>query len=359
MIPVTKPYLPERDRFHRYVDEIYDRNWLTNNGPLVSELTNRLESYLGVRNLLLVSNGTIALQLAYKLLNLKGEVITTPFTFAATSSSIIWEGLCPVYADVSPESYNLCIENIESLINETTSAIVPVHVYGNACDVEGLARIAHKYNLKIIYDAAHAFDVSKDGNNLLNYGDVSTISFHATKLFHTIEGGALIIKDDELYEKAKSMINFGLSSTGLLGKVGTNAKMSEVNAAMGLCNLEEINKIKASRKNLVALYKKNLGDLVKYQKNDTGFSENYSYMPILFKNYQQRHQVEHLLLKEGIATRRYFYPSLEEVYASDQKMTVSRELADRILCLPLYSQLREEDVVRIVAVIKIAIGEHS
>ncbi|HBN28622.1 MAG TPA: aminotransferase DegT, partial [Clostridiaceae bacterium] len=239
MINVTKTYLPDRTKLDKYIDKIYSTAWVTNNGQLVKELTTRLEEYLGVQNLLLVTNGTLALQIAYKALGVNGQAITTPFSFVATTSSLVWEGIEPIFVDIDPETFCIDPSKIEEAITSETTAIVPVHVFGNACDVEKIENIAQKYGLKTIYDGAHSFGVKYNGESLLSYGDATILSFHATKLFHTIEGGAIIFKNKEDYERAKLMINFGIDGTDSVIELGINAKMNEFQAAMGLCVLDE------------------------------------------------------------------------------------------------------------------------
>ena len=226
MIPVTKPYLPNKAKYQAYVDKIYESGWLTNNGSLVRELEERLTHYLGVKNLILVANGSLALQVAYKALNLSGEVITTPFSFVATTNTLLWEGLTPVFADNNPRTFNIDPQQIEAQITPKTSALLPVHVFGNPCEVEAIQAIADKHQLKVIYDAAHAFGSEYKNQSVLNYGDISTLSFHATKLFHTIEGGAVITNDDELAKKIRLLINFGITGPSSIEGLGTNAKMN-------------------------------------------------------------------------------------------------------------------------------------
>ena len=283
MINVTKSYLPNIEKYKSYIDEIYKTAWLTNQGPLVQKLEKRLAQYLGVKNIVLVSNGTIALEIAYRALDLKGEVITTPFSFVATTSSLVTNRLTPIFVDIDEKTFNLSPKNIEEKITSKTSAILPVHVFGNACEVEEIEKIAKKSNLKVIYDAAHAFDVKYKDNSLLNYGDISTLSFHATKLFHTIEGGALIINDDSLLEKVRYLINFGIKNQEEIPHLGTNAKMNEFEAAMGLCILDDIEDIKTNRKKVVENYKIGLESLVTFQKQNEQANENYSYFPFDFK----------------------------------------------------------------------------
>ena len=221
MIPVTKAYLPNKEKYQSYVERIFQSGWLTNNGSLLQELERRLADYLGVKNIILVANGSFALQLAYKALDLEGEVITTPFSFAATTSTLAWEGLKPIFADINPKTFNIDPAQIEAQITSNTSAIVPVHVFGNPCDVEAIQAIADKHKLKVVYDAAHAFGSEYKDQSVLNFGDISTLSFHSTKLFHTIEGGAVITNDDELAKKVRLMINFGISGPASIDSVGT------------------------------------------------------------------------------------------------------------------------------------------
>ena len=344
MINVTKTYLPDIDKYKSLIDEIYESSWLTNNGPMVQRLEARLKEYLGVKNIILVSNGTIALDIAYKVLELKGEIITTPFSFVATTSSAILVGLKPVFADIDEKTLNINPQNIENLINSNTSAILPVHVFGNGCEVEKIGQIAKKHNLKVIYDAAHAFDVRYKNESILNYGDISTLSFHATKLFHTIEGGAIITNDDELAERIRYFINFGIKSATEIPYLGTNAKMNEFEAAMGLCILDDIEYIKNSRKNIIEIYKKELQGLVQFQEQNINATQNYSYMPVVFKNSDDLLRVQKSLNDKNIFPRRYFYPSLDtlEYIEPKQKCEISRDISERVLCLPLYAELDEE-----------------
>jgi len=347
MIPVTKSYLPNKEKYHAYIDQIYERGWLTNNGYLLKELERRLAEYLGVKHLICVANGSLALQLAYKALNLKGEVITTPFSFVATTSTLAWEGLQPVFADIDPSTFNINPDNIEVLVNENTSAIVPVHVFGNPCEVEKIQWIADKYNLKVIYDAAHAFGVQYKAQSVLNYGDISTLSFHATKLFHTIEGGAVITNDDEIARKIRLMINFGITSPTTVDSVGTNAKMNEFEAAMGLCVLDEIETINQQRADIWKNYTLSLGDLVKLQKWNNFSTNNNAYAPVLFESEEQLLKVVAKLKENYIMPRRYFYPSLDtlDYLQNDQVCLISRDIASRILCLPIYPGLTSSEQV--------------
>lgn len=352
MIPVTKPYLPNREKLNKYLDGIYERNWLTNNGPLVQELTSRLEEYLGVENLLLVSNGTLALQLAYRTLGINepvsgkpAEAITTPFTFIATASSLKWDGIQPVFADIDPETWCLAPENIEPKITPRTRAIVPVHVFGNACDVEAIDTIAQKHSLKVIYDGAHAFGVNYRGENLLKHGDAATLSFHATKLFHTGEGGAIIFKRKEDLERAKKIINFGITGPESIEELGINAKMNELQAAMGLCVLDEMEENLKARAAVWHRYEHALSQALQLQAKASGLGYNFAYFPVVFESEEQAVRVAETLKENGVLARRYFYPSLDslELVNGRDNCQVSRNIASRILCLPLYSELEAEN----------------
>lgn len=354
MINVTKTYLPNKEKYKKYIDEIYKNGWITNNGPMVQKLEKRLAEYLGVKNLVLVSNGTIALEIAYRTLDIKGFAITTPFSFVATTSSLVTNGLLPIFADIDENTLNLNPKNIEKLITPNTSAIVPVHVFGNACEVEKIEEIANKYNLKVIYDAAHAFDVNYKDKSVLNYGDISTLSFHATKLFHSIEGGALIINDDKLAQKARYLINFGIENAESIPHLGTNAKMNEFEAAMGLCVLDDIEEIKEKRKIIVEKYKKVLLGLVLFQQQNNDSSENYSYVPVIFKSEEELLRVQLALNKEQIFPRRYFYPSLDTLTYIEpkQECKTSRDISKKILCLPIFAELTKDENNKIIDIIK-------
>jgi dTDP-4-amino-4,6-dideoxygalactose transaminase len=354
MVNVTKTYLPNKEKYQKYVDKIFENGWITNNGPLVQRLEKRLAEYLGVKNLVLVSNGTVALEIAYRTLNIKGFAITTPFSFVATTSSLVTNGILPIFADIDEKTLNLSPQNIENLITPNTSAIVAVHVFGNACEVEKIESIANKHNLKVIYDAAHAFDVKYKDKSVLNYGDISTLSFHATKLFHSIEGGALIIEDDELAQKARYLINFGIENAESIPHLGTNAKMNEFEAAMGLCVLDDIEQIKLSRKMILERYRTELKGLVTFQEQNVYATENYSYFPVLFKDETQLLKVQKALNEKGINPRRYFYPSLDtlEYIEPKQECKLSRDISKRILCLPVYFELEKEILKNIIDIIK-------
>ena len=354
MINVTKTYLPNKEKYQQYVDLIYKNGWITNNGPLVKLLEKRLADYLGVKNVVLVSNGTVALEIAYRTLGIKGSAITTPFSFVATTSSLVTNGIMPIFADINKDSYNIDVNHIRERISKDTKAIVPVHVFGNACDIEGIQEIAKNNDLKVIYDAAHAFGVKYKGESILNYGDISTLSFHATKLFHSTEGGALVINDDSLVEKARYLINFGIENAESIPELGTNAKMNEFEAAMGLCMLDEIEDIIDKRKNVFDLYRKELEGFVRFQRINKEATINYSYFPIVLKNEEELLKVQIELNNKKIFPRRYFYPSLDTLSYIEPKQLCenSREISSRILCLPVFYGLEEEIQFEIVNSIK-------
>lgn len=355
MINVTKAYLPDKNKLFDYIDKIYDSAWLTNNGQFCRELERRLKEYFGVRNLILVSNGTLALQVAYKALGIKGSAVTTPFSFVATSSSLAWEGIRPVFADIDPNTWNIAPANIVQSIQNDTSAIVPVHVFGNPCEVEEIQKIADTNGLKVIYDGAHTFGVKYKGESILNWGDITTLSFHATKLFHTIEGGAIITSDDELAKKIRLLINFGISGPKTIECVGINCKMNEFQAAMGLCVLDEIEEIQFGRKLLWDKYRESLeGQPFVYQEWNCNGSQNHHYYPLILESEDKLNAVYSILLANQVAPRRYFYPSLDslEFVVKSSEMTISADIAKRILCLPLYPGLSREEQNKIIALLK-------
>lgn len=341
MINVTKTYLPDIDKYKSYIDKIYVSGQITNNGQMVKCLEKRLAEYLGVKNLILVANGTVALEIAYRALGLKGFAITTPFSFVATTSSLVTNGLLPIFVDINANTLNIDSKKIEEQITPNTSAIVVTHVFGNPCDVEAIEKIAKKHNLKVVYDGAHTFGVNYKDKNIVNYGDITTLSFHATKLFHTIEGGALIINDDELVQKARYLINFGIKNTEEIPHLGTNAKMNEFEAAMGLCVLDDIEEIKKNRKEVYERYRKGLKDFIQFQEQNQHATQNYSYFPAMFKSEEELLNVQKALNEKDIFPRRYFYPSLDTLSYIEPKqyMPISRNISKRILCLPIYAEL--------------------
>lgn len=347
MIPVTKPFLPPQTEYQKYLDNIWKRQWLTNMGPLASQLEMELKDHLKVNHLLFVTNGTVALQMAIKALELQGEIITTPFSFVATTSSIVWENCTPVFVDIDAKSLNIDAEKIEAAITEKTSAILATHVYGNPCDVEKIQKIAEKHRLKVIYDAAHAFGVEVTGKSIFEYGDVSTCSLHATKLYHSVEGGLLITKDPDLLKKLASMRNFGISGFDSFDELGLNGKNSEFHAAMGLINLKYIAAIHQKRKTLSALYDEKLINLKAVKPiwhNASG--ENFAYYPLVIESEELLIKLRAEMDKQEIFTRRYFYPSLASAlpYLPKLELPVTEDVSRRVLCLPMYYDLTIEEI---------------
>lgn len=343
MINVTKTILPSRQKLDQYIDRLYETGWITNHGELLQQLEEKLKERLGVENLLLVSNGTLALQIMYRSLGLKGKVITSPFSFVATTSSLMWEGLQPVFADIDPKTFNISPELVADLIDKETSAVLPVHVYGNACETDELENICKEKNIKLIYDAAHAFDVKSDDGNILNSGDASILSFHATKIFHTIEGGAIIFKKKEHYEKARLLINFGISGYDKVDTLGINCKMNEFQAAMGLALLEQFDDFQAKRKDVWMYYHEKLYDIagILFPERNQRYTNNYAYFPVVVNSESVLLGIKDELNKEDIYPRRYFYPSLNELnyLDSSSKCPVSEDISRRVLCLPLFPGL--------------------
>ena len=354
MIQVTKTYLPDKDKYKQYIDEIYESGWITNNGKFVQKLENRLKKFLDVENIILVSNGTLALQIAYMALGLDGSVITTPFSFIATTSSLVASKIKPVFCDIDKKTFNLNANLIEKYLDKSISAIVPTHIFGNACEIEQIEQIANKHNLKVVYDASHCFGVKYENQSILNFGDISTISFHATKLFHTIEGGALVVKDNDLAKKIRYMINFGIENEESILGFGINAKMNEFEAAMGLCVLDDIDLIFKKREEIFNLYKDELKDVVDFQLFNPKSSLNYSFMPVLFKNERELKKIQNKLLDNDIGARRYFYPSLDTLqYTDNLKIcSIARDISSRILCLPIFVGLKNEEQSKIIDIIK-------
>jgi dTDP-4-amino-4,6-dideoxygalactose transaminase len=346
MIPVTKPFLPAIEEYQAYIKQIWERNWLTNNGPLVNELELRLKEFLDVNHLLYTNNGTIALQIAIKALGLKGEVITTPFSYIATTSSIVWEGCTPVYVDIDPGTLNIDHTKIEEAITEHTSAIIATHTYGNPCNIDAIQAIAEKHQLKVVYDAAHCFGTRYKGKSIFDYGDVSTSSFHATKLFHTIEGGAVFTKDPKLLMKMAYMRNFGHNGPEDFAELGINGKNSEMHAAMGLVNLKYFASITENRKKQFERY----DNWLKYLKVKTiqltpGSEFNYSYYPIVFESEAAIVKALELLNAHWIYPRRYFFPTLNNLrYVTKGSTPVCDEISAKVLCLPLYHNLSMEEI---------------
>lgn len=339
MLQVSTPYLPNKKKLLKYIDQIYKSKWLTN-GPLAEELEFKLAEHLGVKNLVLVTNGTVALNLAYKLLELKGRVLTTPFSYVASTSSLCWDGIEPIFVDINSKSLNLDIDLMKNVkLDENISGILPVHVFGNPCDVDSIQAFATNNNLKVVYDASHAFDVKVHGESILAQGDISTLSFHATKFFHTIEGGALIIKDDNIYEHAKKIKNFGINGLSI-DCVGTNAKMHEISAAMGLCVLDEVENILERRKIVFENYWTRLNSVLQLPEYDFKSDLNYSYFPVIFESESKLVEVTRYLLENNISARRYFYPSLNTLnYVKYAECPVAESVSKRVLALPLHPDM--------------------
>jgi dTDP-4-amino-4,6-dideoxygalactose transaminase len=354
-LTVSRPSLPPFDEYVAMLHGIWTRNHLTNAGPLVVELERQLAAALGVKHCLFVTNGTIAWQLAFRALELRGEVITTPFSYVATTSSLAWEGCTPVFADIEPDSLTLSASRAEALVTDRTSAIVATHVYGNPCDVEALGDVARRHGLRIVYDAAHAFGASFAGRALSAHGDVATLSFHATKLFHTVEGGAVVTDDDEIARRVAYLRNFGHDGYERFHGIGINGKNSEVHAAMGLCLLPRVPALVAERRELSLRYDATLlgrTDVVRPVIR-AGTTYNYAYYPILLPNGEAVRAVQGHLEQHGVLSRRYFYPSLSGAlaYVAPGDVPVALDAAERVLCLPLYTGLAARDVDRIATLV--------
>lgn len=361
-IQVTKPSLPPLDDYIVFLKDIWRTNLLTNNGPMHNELEKKLVKYLSVDNASLFTNGHLALDIAIKSLNLTGEVITTPFTFASTTHAITLNGLTPIFCDINKKNFNIDVDKIEPLINEKTSAIIPVHVFGYPCDLKKISYIAQKYNLKVIYDAAHTFGVKVNDIGIGNYGDISMFSFHATKVFNTIEGGILTYKDNTLRRKVEMLKNFGITGYESIESVGINAKMNEFQSAMGLANLKYIDLNIEKRKEIANLYRRELKDIpgIYYLNDMEGVKHNYSYFPIVIdeKILNKNRDYLHEKLKEyNVFTRKYFYPLITdfECYKGvfkNYNLLNAKYISDRILTLPIYSDLALADVFNITQIIR-------
>jgi len=353
-IYVTQPSLAPLDEFTELLKGVWERGILTHNGPLVQQLERDICDKLKIPNLVVVSNGTIALQMAIKALELEGEIITTPFTWIATVSAIKWEGCTPVFCDVDPDTLNIDPSKIEDLITADTVGIMPVHVFGNPCDINAIEIIAKKHNLKVIYDAAHAIGSTYKGHSLLEFGDISATSLHATKLLNTAEGGACITLNNVLNEKLKRIRFFGHNEEKDVVEDGFNGKMTEVHAALGLANLKYFDDVLDDRKKKYELYKSGLSNVrgLKFQSNLHGES-NYSYFPVLFNSEQQLLYVVQHLIEFNIFPRRYFYPSVNTYnkVVNGRTCPISEDLSTRILCLPLYRKLNFDQVKQIIDII--------
>src|SRR5690606_9248125 len=346
MIPVTKTFLPPIEEYTQWVQKAFDNQWLTNRGELIKLLEEKLKSYLGINWITITNNGTIPLQIALKLLGKQGEVITTPFSYVATTAAIVWENCTPVFVDIHPEYLTIDETKIEAAITDKTTAILATHVFGNTCCVEEIERIAKKYNLAVIYDAAHSFGAKYNGKSVFEYGDVSTCSFHATKLFHTAEGGAMFTPYEALRHKLFYSHNFGHKGPLDFHGLGINAKISELQGAMGLAVFNHLDEIFEGRKQVVEQYDAQI-DFSKVQKMKIRANTewNYSYYPIIFESEEKLLEVQKQLNARNIFPRRYFYPSLNTIeYTRGETMPISESIARRILCLPLYVGVGADNV---------------
>jgi len=363
IIPVTRPQMPPLDEFIPYLRKIWDNQWLTNNGPYHQQLEAELASFLGVKHVSLFANGTIALVTALQALGIKGEVITTPYSFVATTHALSWNNLKPVFADIDPTTFNLDPDKAEAAITSRTSAILPVHCYGRPCDVERFEKIGKKYKIKIIYDAAHAFGVSHKGKSLVRFGDLSVLSFHATKVFNTFEGGAIVSPDAKTKAYIDRLKNFGYVDEVTVTNVGINGKMNEVQAAFGLLQLQHFVKAVHQRKQIDARYRKIISRIegITCPPPVGEASYNYAYFPILVgNNYRlSREKLYQSLRQQGIFARRYFYPLISSfpMYrglssASPKNIPVAANLSERVLCLPIYPDLTEEEQNRVINTIQ-------
>lgn len=362
-INVTRSSMPDFEEYCEEIKDLWETHWLTNMGIKHQKLQSELEKYFGVPHVTLYTNGHLALENVIAAFNFPkgGEVITTPFTFASTTHAIVRNGLTPIFCDVNEFDYTIDVTKIENLITEKTCAIVPVHVYGNLCNIEEIERIAKKYNLKVIYDAAHAFGVTYKGISSANFGDASMFSFHATKVFNTIEGGCVTFSDDNLKQTLDDMKNFGIHGPEIVAFIGGNAKMNEFQAAMGLCNLHHVDEEIAKRKNVVEHYFKRLSNTegIRLCQKQKDVKSNYSYLPVVFDNYKYtRDEIHKLLLDNNIIARKYFYPLTNsfDCYkdfstAGAEKTPIAKYLADHVLTLPLYADLAIEDVDKICDII--------
>jgi dTDP-4-amino-4,6-dideoxygalactose transaminase len=364
-ITVTQPFLPPLDEFIPYLEDIWRRKWLTNNGFYHKELENALCEYLKVPYISLFANGTIPLMVALQALEITGEVITTPYSFVATTHALWWNDIKPVFVDIEEKTGNLNPNKIETAITPKTTAIMPVHVYGTPCNTEAIQQVADKYSLKVIYDAAHAFGVEKDGKSILNAGDMSTLSFHATKTYNTAEGGAIVCKDKITKRRIDYLKNFGFASETNVLMPGINGKMDEIRAALGLLNLKYVDTAIEKRQKIALLYREQLKDVpgITMMYEIPSIKANYTYFPIFVNKDEygmSRNKLYKRLKAHNIYSRRYFYPLISTFSpykdldsASPDNLPVATKLADTVICLPIYNELNEDDVIGIVAKIKV------
>lgn len=359
MIPVTKPFLPPKTTYDQYIQRTWDNNWLTNNGPLLRELEDKVKSYLDASSMIFVSNGTIAIQIAIKALGITGDIITTPFSYVATTSAPAWENCRLVFADIDPYSYNIDPAKVEAAITKDTQAILATHVFGNPIEVEAIEQIAKKHKLKVIYDAAHCFGVNYDGTSIFDFGDISTLSTHATKIFHTVEGGFMTSVDPEVVRQINLMKNFGHDGVDRFSAIGINGKNSEFHSAMGLANLHHIDEILATRKSQYERYRSALSGRndIQLQSIHPKADYNYSYFPVVFNNEETLLKVQEDLKAHDIVPRRYFFPSLNTLdYVDFEPAPVAEKISKTILCLPLYHALENTDIDRICDIVSEAVG---
>ena len=354
MIPVTKPFLPPIEEYMAQVQRAYNNEWLTNRGELVLELETKVQQYLGTTEKpIVMNNGTVPLQIAMKLLGGGGEIITTPFSYVATSSTIVWEGCTPVFVDIDPVYWTIDETKIEEAITEKTTCILATHVYGNPCNVEEIERIAKKYNLYVVYDAAHCFGVNYKGKSIFDWGDISTCSFHATKIFHTGEGGAAFVNNRGLYEKVYYSHNFGHNGPEAFHGVGINGKISELNAAMGLAMLSHMDEVLNRRKEISDIYFKNCNShkITTFNiRSETTW--NSSYFPIVFDSETELLKVVESLKKKYIHPRRYFFPSLNVLpYIEYKELKNAESLSKRVLCLPVYFSIEKNSLIDIINIV--------
>lgn len=355
MIQLNSPVKPDLKKLNKYLEQVNESGWYTNFGPLHQRLTERLEEYLGVNNLLLVSNGTLAIQVACKALNVD-SALTTPFSFVATTSSLLWQKIDVAFCDINSRSLNLSTESIEMALRQDQrfDALVATHVYGNPCNVDEIEQLAARYKKKIIYDAAHAFGVNIGDKSVLSFGDASTLSFHATKVFHTIEGGAIVFKNRDEFEYAKKLINFGIQDDASLGEAGINAKLNEYQCAVGLTLLDRVDDILQHRSFLFDLYREKLDGVLDMPEWHIEASCNGSYMPVICKSKKQLNDISKYLEESNIQSRKYFTPSLDLAYNNCESFgcEVSNDFSERLLCLPLHYSMVREDVIKVVKKIK-------
>ena len=363
-ITVTSPLLPDLDEFNALLKEIWDSKWITNNGRFHKQLEKELASYLKVPYISLFTNGTLPLITALQALRITGEVITTPYSFVATTHSLWWNGIKPVFVDVDPATCNLDPSKIEAAITPKTTAIMPVHCYGKPCDTKAIQEVADKYGLKVIYDAAHAFGVEVDGESILNAGDMSTLSFHATKVYNTIEGGAMVMQDEQTKKRIDYLKNFGFANETTVVAPGINSKMDEIRAAYGILNLRQVDAAIEARRNVAMRYREELRDVpgITFFEDMPGVRHNYSYFPIFVdaeKYGRTRDQLYFDMKAEDVLGRRYFYPLISDFStyrglpsATRENLPVAYRLADTVLCLPMHHALTDEDIERVLNCLK-------